>query len=196
MKNGLISIGRSCPDRGPTAWSAAGRCHFFPAVSTAHGRVDGYESWLGNCAGLFSQFSFTSDRAQEKVIDLCRVLARYSGMIKLICNTVYQDPNGTARRWPRRITDYFYPAHDDASGRWCGRKERAEALITGESLGQVASQTVSGPAATEAVVDLPVLRPLIGLDKQEIIKRAKELERTIFLFVHMTIVALYLCTSS
>jgi thiamine biosynthesis protein ThiI len=54
-------------------------------------------------------------------------------------------------------------------------KEGAGALITGGSLGQVASQTLPSLAVTESVVDVPVLRPLIGLDKQEIVKRAQDL---------------------
>jgi len=54
------------------------------------------------------------------------------------------------------------------------RKEKARALVTGESLGQVASQTLDNIAAIEAVSSMPILRPLIGLDKLEIINLAKE----------------------
>ena len=54
------------------------------------------------------------------------------------------------------------------------RKEKARALVTGESLGQVASQTLDNIAVIEAVSSMPILRPLIGLDKQEIINLAKE----------------------
>tara|TARA_Y100001001_G_scaffold140159_1_gene143434 strand:+ start:33 stop:401 length:369 start_codon:yes stop_codon:yes gene_type:complete len=54
------------------------------------------------------------------------------------------------------------------------RKEKARALVTGESLGQVASQTLENIAVIEAVSSMPILRPLIGLDKQEIMNLAKE----------------------
>ena len=55
------------------------------------------------------------------------------------------------------------------------RKNKSEALITGESVGQVASQTLAALDSTNAVVDMPVLRPLIGMDKIEIINRAEEI---------------------
>ncbi|HHW91271.1 MAG TPA: hypothetical protein GX735_01060, partial [Firmicutes bacterium] len=53
---------------------------------------------------------------------------------------------------------------------------KGQALVTGESIGQVASQTLEALQVTNAVVDLPVIRPLIGMDKEEIIKRAQEID--------------------
>jgi len=137
--------------------------------------------WMAMSRGLeivpvyFHSFPFTSDRAQEKVIDLCRVLARYSGMIKLYVIPFTKIQTALREGGPEELQTIFIRRMMMRLAGGVAEKERAEALITGESLGQVASQTVSGLAATEAVVDLPVLRPLIGLDKQEIIKRAKEL---------------------
>ena len=61
-------------------------------------------------------------------------------------------------------------------GEWIARRRRCRALVTGESLGQVASQTLSNLATVDAVATLPVLRPLVGMDKQEIIRLAERLE--------------------
>lgn len=71
-------------------------------------------------------------------------------------------------------------------------KYRCEALVTGESLGQVASQTMKAIACTNAAVEMPVFRPLIGLDKDEIVEIARKLTLLIFLFCLMRIVVQFL----
>ena len=118
---------------------------------------------------------YTSDRAKQKVIDLARLVARYSGPIRLhIVNftdiqlAIYEKcPHDELtiimRRYMMKIAEKM--AEEDGS----------LALITGESIGQVASQTQEGLGATNAVVDLPVFRPLIGMDKQEIVAIAERI---------------------
>ncbi|HKM39391.1 MAG TPA: tRNA uracil 4-sulfurtransferase ThiI [bacterium] len=138
--------------------------------------------WMAMSRGLeivpvyFHSFPFTSDRAKEKVVDLCRVLARYSGLIKLYIIPFTNIQTALRERGREDLQTIFMRRMMMRLSQGVAEKERAEALITGESLGQVASQTVAGLAATEAVVDRPVLRPLIGLDKQYIVERARELE--------------------
>ena len=112
---------------------------------------------------------YTSERAKEKVVDLAKLVAKYSGPIHLhIVNftdiqlAIYEKcPHDELtiimRRYMMRIAEYL------------AKENKAQALITGESIGQVASQTMQSLVATNAVCTMPVFRPLIGMDKQEII---------------------------
>ncbi|MGH2348828.1 MAG: tRNA uracil 4-sulfurtransferase ThiI [bacterium] len=123
----------------------------------------------------FHSFPFTSERAKDKTVDLCRVLAGYTGRLDLwvvpftdaqrAIQERVREPMRVLvmRRMMMRIADVL------------AARVRAQALVTGESLGQVASQTVESIAAINAATALPVLRPLIGWDKTEIIARAQEL---------------------
>ena len=112
---------------------------------------------------------YTSERAKEKVVDLAKLVAKYSGSIHLhIVNftdiqlAIYEKcPHDELtiimRRYMMRIAEYL------------AKENKAQALITGESIGQVASQTMQSLVATNAVCTMPVFRPLIGMDKQEIV---------------------------
>lgn len=118
---------------------------------------------------------YTSDRAKQKVVDLARLVSEYAGDIKLhIVNFtdiqlyIYdQCPHDELtiimRRYMMRI------AQTIAEERHC------LSLITGESVGQVASQTMQSLAATDAVCTMPVFRPLIAFDKNEIIEVAEKI---------------------
>ena len=75
----------------------------------------------------------------------------------------------------RRLTDAFLAFEPESSPEAVAKKAGAKALITGESLGQVASQTMMALGVTEDVTTMPVLRPLIGMDKVEIIRFAREI---------------------
>ncbi len=123
----------------------------------------------------FHSYPYTNDGAKEKVVDLCRTLAPYTGtrVLQTVSVTHIQEEihkkcapelNVTLlRRFMFRIAERV------------ARHESAKCLITGESLGQVASQTIEGMTSSNAVVTLPVLRPLVGFDKDEIIIRAKKI---------------------
>ena len=112
---------------------------------------------------------YTSDRAKQKVVDLARLVARYSGPIRLhvvnfteIQLAIYEKcPHDELtiimRRYMMKIAEAF------------AEKDGALGLITGESIGQVASQTMHSLACTNEVCTMPVFRPLIGFDKQEIV---------------------------
>ena len=118
---------------------------------------------------------YTSERAKQKVVDLARLVANYSGPINLhIVNFtdiqlyIYdQCPHDELtiimRRYMMKIAEYF------------AIKEESLGLITGESIGQVASQTMQSLAVTNEVCTLPVLRPLVGMDKQEIINISEQI---------------------
>ncbi|TFD98213.1 tRNA uracil 4-sulfurtransferase ThiI [Jeotgalibacillus sp. R-1-5s-1] len=118
---------------------------------------------------------FTSDKAKEKVKELTAILSGFSGSIKLhivpftkIQQTIHQQvPENytmtSTRRMMLRIADEIR------------KKTGSRAIITGESLGQVASQTLESMEAINAVSSTPILRPLIAADKTEIIDIAKEI---------------------
>ena len=119
---------------------------------------------------------YTSDRAKQKVVDLARLVARYSGPIRLhvvnfteIQLAIYEKcPHDELtiimRRYMMKIAEAF------------AEKDGALGLITGESIGQVASQTMHSLACTNAVCTMPVFRPLIGFDKQEIVDIALKID--------------------
>lgn len=124
----------------------------------------------------FHSFPFTSERAQQKVIDLTEKLSVYSGKMTLhmvpfteIQTKLRQDCQENLlitlmRRAMFRITEKL------------ALQQGAQAIVTGESLGQVASQTLPSLNAIGRVVDLPILRPLIAMDKNEIIRVAEKIE--------------------
>ncbi len=127
-------------------------------------------------ATYFHAPPYTSERAKQKVIDLARIVARYSGPIKLnIVNFteiqlyIYEKcPHDQLtiimRRYMMMIAEHFAKA-DGCLG-----------LITGESIGQVASQTMPSLLCTNEVCTLPVYRPLIGFDKQEIVTISEKID--------------------
>lgn len=112
---------------------------------------------------------YTSDRAKQKVVDLAKIVSAYTGAIKLyvvnftdIQLAIYEHcPHDELtiimRRYMMKIAEHF------------ARQDNCLALVTGESIGQVASQTTQALACTDAVATMPVFRPLIAFDKQEIV---------------------------
>ena len=127
------------------------------------------------CAVHFYSYPYTSERAKEKVLDLARILSQSCcGLrvyvvpftdIQLKIHEKCADDYTTLimRRFMMRIAEKI------------AQQEGAEALITGESVGQVASQTMTALHMTNMVVSMPVFRPLIGFDKIEIIRYAEKI---------------------
>lgn len=123
----------------------------------------------------FHSYPYTSDRAKEKVLDLARILSesccgvrvhvvpftRIQMEIHEKCSEEYTTL--IMRRFMMRIAERV------------AAQEHADALITGESIGQVASQTMAALGVTDSVVNMPVFRPLIGFDKSEIIDVARKI---------------------
>jgi len=113
---------------------------------------------------------YTSERAKQKVLDLARTLSRYAGPVYLhVINFTeiqlyiyekcpHEELTIIMRRYMMRIAEHI------------AKETGCLGLITGESIGQVASQTMSSLAATNEVCELPVYRPVIGFDKQEIVE--------------------------
>jgi thiamine biosynthesis protein ThiI len=124
----------------------------------------------------YHSYPFTSERSEQKVKELAEMLTHFNGEIKFYSINILNIQKAIhescpedemtiiSRRFMMRIADMV------------AEKEGCDAIITGESLGQVASQTIDGIKVTDNIVDRPVFRPLIGFDKVEIIKIAKDIE--------------------
>ncbi|MGV7117597.1 tRNA uracil 4-sulfurtransferase ThiI [Paenibacillus kyungheensis] len=123
----------------------------------------------------FHSYPFTSERAKEKVVDLTRVLAGYAGIVKLhvVPFTEIQTAFTTTGQDNLMITLMRRAMLRIATK--IAEQQKGLALITGESLGQVASQTLSSMNAIERATELPILRPLVMTGKDEIIQIAKEI---------------------
>lgn len=131
---------------------------------------------VGLEATYFHAPPYTSERAKQKVIDLAKLVSKYSGPIKLnIVNFTdiqlyiydkcpHDELTIIMRRYMMKIAEHF------------AKESGCLGLITGESIGQVASQTMQSLMATNDVCTLPVYRPVIGFDKQEIVDIAEKID--------------------
>ena len=152
------------------------------AVSLLSGGLDSpVSSWMMARRGVelemvhFVSPPYTSQQAQDKVLELARLLTAYCGRLRvhIVPFTEIQEEirNNCPEEYFTLIMRRFMMRLAQAIAKRAG----AKALITGESLGQVASQTMMALAVTDDVADMPVLRPLIGMDKVEIIRMAREI---------------------
>jgi len=117
----------------------------------------------------------TDPASLEKVEDLVRILVRYQGPARLAMAPLLPIQEKIAARCPAGVRVLLYRRFMIRLAGAIGRRFKSDALVTGESLGQVASQTIQNLRAVESVATLPVLRPLIGLDKPEIINLARRM---------------------
>lgn len=119
---------------------------------------------------------FTSERSREKVVDLCRVLLPYGGPRKLHVVHFTEIQKELRQKCPERLMVTLMRRMMFRIADRLAQKRGALALYTGESLGQVASQTMESMNVIQRVTSLPVLRPLIGLDKEEIVAVARRID--------------------
>ncbi|MBR3396490.1 MAG: tRNA 4-thiouridine(8) synthase ThiI [Lachnospiraceae bacterium] len=131
---------------------------------------------IGIDAVYFHAPPYTSERAKQKVVDLAKIVSQYTGKMKLhvinftdIQLAIYDKcPHDELtiimRRYMMRIAEHL------------AKEEGDLALITGESIGQVASQTMQSLSCTNAVCSLPVFRPLIAFDKQDIVEISQKID--------------------
>ena len=123
----------------------------------------------------FFSFPYTSQQAKDKVVELGRQLTEYCGRMTLEVVPFTHIQEEIRDKFPeeyftlimRRFMMRIAKRIADANG--------AKAVVTGENLGQVASQTMEAMASTQAVIDMPVLQPLIGMDKEEIVTLARKI---------------------
>jgi thiamine biosynthesis protein ThiI len=152
------------------------------AVSLLSGGIDSpVASWMIAKRGValemvhFFSYPYTSNEAKEKVLDLARLLTPWCGRL-----TVHVVPFTAIQEELRRsvpqelftlVMRRFMMRISQRVAQRCG----AKALVTGECLGQVASQTMEAMAVTGAVVELPILRPVVGMDKEDIVRIARKI---------------------
>lgn len=165
------------PGAGGLPVGASGR-----VVSLISGGIDSpvaaYRMLQRGCRLIFVHFHsapYLDKTSQEKVRQLVTALTRHQFQSRL-----YMVPFGEIQRQivaavnrPLRVILYRRMMLRIAEG--LARKEKAKALVTGESLGQVASQTLENMAVIQQAAALPILRPLVGMDKQEIIDQARRI---------------------
>ena len=139
------------------------------AVSLLSGGIDSpVASWMIAKRGIalemvhFFSYPYTSEEAKQKVLTLAKLLTPWCGRltVHVVPFTAIQEE---LRRFMMRIAE--------AVAQRCG----AGAIVTGECLGQVASQTMEAMRATTAVTTLPILRPVVGMDKEEIVRIARKI---------------------
>lgn len=123
----------------------------------------------------FHSYPYTSDRAKEKVLSLARILSQSLCGIRVYVVPFTRIQMEIHEKCPETYTTLIMRRFMMRIAQEVANRERAQALITGESIGQVASQTMEALQCTNEVVDLPVFRPLIGFDKQEIIDVANRI---------------------
>lgn len=123
----------------------------------------------------FHSHPYTSDRAKEKVIDLAKIISVYTGEIRLHVVPFTEIQLAIIDKCPKNyLTLIMRRVMMQIAERIAGQGG-ARALITGESIGQVASQTMESLAVTDNAVHMPVFRPCIGMDKEEIVQISKRI---------------------
>ena len=123
----------------------------------------------------FHSYPYTDKFSQEKVIDLAKILNRYQFKSHLFMVPFAETQEEIVLNSPEKLRVILYRRFMMRIAERLAKKEGLKAIVTGESLGQVASQTLENLAAIEQVTTMPVLRPLIGLDKNEIIAIARKI---------------------
>lgn len=123
----------------------------------------------------FYSYPYTSKRAKDKVIELARIVAEYCHGIKLHIVPFTDIQLEINDKCPQQEMTIIMRRMMMRIAQRIAVQEEATALITGESIGQVASQTMSGLYVTDRVVEMPVFRPLIGMDKNEVIDIARKI---------------------
>lgn len=124
----------------------------------------------------FHSYPFTSERAEEKVKDLAHILSRYCGNITLYSVNLLNIQKAINESCPADEMTLISRRFMMRIAERIANEKNIDSLVTGESLGQVASQTIGGLNVTNSSVSLPVFRPLIGMDKVDIVDIAKDIE--------------------
>ena len=123
----------------------------------------------------FHSYPYTSPRAQQKVEELAGIVASYSGRMKIHVINLLPIQEQIVQNCPEEETTILVRRFMMRIAEKVAEKSRCMMLITGENLGQVASQTAEALVVTDACVKMPVMRPLIAMDKVDIMDKAREI---------------------
>ena len=124
----------------------------------------------------FASPPYTSERAEQKVIDLLGKVSRYSGNMTMHIIPFTRIQEEIQKNCPEEYFTIIMRRFMMRVAQWVARDADCGALITGESLGQVASQTIPAMAVVDCLAHMPVFRPLIGMDKEEIVTIARKID--------------------
>lgn len=119
---------------------------------------------------------YTSERAKMKVEKLCEIISEYCGNIRFYCVPFTEIQEKIRDKCPEELFTIIMRRLMMEIAQRIAEKNGLEALITGESVGQVASQTMSAIACTDAAARIPVFRPVIGMDKSEIVTISRKID--------------------
>ncbi|HCD91250.1 MAG TPA: tRNA 4-thiouridine(8) synthase ThiI, partial [Ruminococcaceae bacterium] len=127
------------------------------------------------CIHFFS-YPYTSERAKEKVLELAKLMTRYCGRMTVDVVGFTEIQEAIRDNCPEEYFTLIMRRFMMRISQRVADQVKAKALVTGENLGQVASQTMDAMAVTGAVVDIPMFHPLIGMDKDEVIAISRKIE--------------------
>ena len=152
------------------------------AVTLLSGGIDSpVSSWMMAKRGVtlepvhFFSPPYTSEAAKEKVIELARELTPWCGRMRLQIVPFTEIQEEIRRKVPEDFFTLIMRRFMMRIAQKCADEAHAKSIVTGECLGQVASQTMEALRCTEDVAELPVLRPLIGMDKEEIVRLSRKI---------------------
>ncbi len=152
------------------------------AVSLLSGGIDSpVASWMMAKRGLclemvhFFSYPYTSPEAKQKVLDLAKILTPWTGrlVVHVVPFTAIQEE--LRRSCPEELFTVLMRRFMMRIAAEVAKRTGSGALVTGESLGQVASQTMEAMRCTGAVTDLPIFRPVVGMDKEEIVRISRKI---------------------
>ena len=126
------------------------------------------------CVHFFS-YPYTSEQAKEKVLELARLMSRYCGRMTMNIVGFTEIQEAIRDNCPEEMFTIIMRRFMMRIAQEIARRDGCKSLVTGENLGQVASQTMEAMAVTGAVVDMPLFCPLIGMDKEEIVRIARKI---------------------
>ncbi len=124
----------------------------------------------------FFSHPYTSERAKDKVLKLANIVSKYTGGMKVHIVPFTEIQLEIKEKCPPEQLTIIMRRFMMAIAEKIAEKNNAKALVTGESIGQVASQTVEALYVTNNIVNMPVFRPVIGMDKEEIVEIARKID--------------------
>lgn len=152
------------------------------ALSLLSGGIDSpVASWMVAKRGMelecvhFHSYPFTNEKSQEKVRDLAKILSKYCTKVRLHKVNIIEIQKAIATHCKDEEMTIISRRFMMKIAQKIAEKRHCDALVTGESIGQVASQTIQGLTCTNSAVTIPVFRPLIAMDKTEIVEIAQKI---------------------
>jgi len=177
LRNDAYIYSKFVPGFGGLPYGSSGK-----AVVLLSGGIDSpVAAWMMAKRGVevsavyFHSPPYTGERAKQKVMDLASIVGQYTGGIKLYVVPFTELQLYLLESVPEDKLTIFLKRAMMKTAERIAYKEHADGIITGDSVGQVASQTMQGLNAISAVCTMPVLRPLAGMDKQEIVDLARKI---------------------